>query len=155
MEEMKVPAGKEENTKSGALCAEIPKVQLQYARLLHFGSTLGIIFLGTSFLLYITGMIPAHVPAELMHGYCSLSSAELVQVLEMPTGWTWFSQIGKADYLSLLGIAFLSGLTIIGYLTLLLPSFLRERDVPYSLISLAEILLLLLAASGILAVGAH
>jgi hypothetical protein len=133
----------------------VPGAQLKYAKLLDRGSSFGMCFLGISYLLYLTGILPSYVPPEKMHAYCSVSCSELVQVLDMPTGWAWLSFIGRADFLGLLGIAFLAGLTIIGYLIFLLPEFIRERDIPYAVMAAAEVLLLALAASGLLAAGLH
>ncbi|SFH43253.1 hypothetical protein SAMN05660649_05184, partial [Desulfotomaculum arcticum] len=40
-------------------------------------------------------------------------------------------------------------------LTLLLPAYIKKKDIPYTAIVVAEILVLSLAASGILKVGGH
>jgi hypothetical protein len=43
----------------------------------------------------------------------------------------------------------------VGYLVLLLPAYIRKKDLSYAAIVTVEILVLTLAASGILKVGAH
>ena len=133
----------------------VSTVQLNYARLLRCGSTLGIIFLSISFFLYVTGIMPSYIPAGQVQEYWALSSSEFVEVWEIPTGWAWLTLIGRADFLSLLGIAFLAGLTIVGYLAFLLPTFICQRDMPYTIIAAAEVVLLLMVAAGVLAFGAH
>ena len=49
---------------------------------------------------------------------------------------------------------FLASLTVVGYLVLL-PAYVRRRDVAYAIIAVSEIVVLVLAASGILSVGGH
>jgi hypothetical protein len=60
--------------------------------------------------------------------------------------------LGKGDFLNFVGIAILAGVTIICYLAIV-PTLLRKKDTAYLLMAIAEVLILSLAASGILAVG--
>ncbi len=74
--------------------------------------------------------------------------------LNAPTGWNWVGLVGKGDYLNFVGIAMLSGLTILCYLVIL-PILFRKKDTAYAIIAIAEVLVLSLAASGLLKVGGH
>jgi hypothetical protein len=74
--------------------------------------------------------------------------------LHAPTGWEWISYVGKGDYLNFVGVAILAGLTIVCYAAII-PALLRKKDTPYLLIAVAEVLVLVLAASGILKGGGH
>ena len=60
--------------------------------------------------------------------------------------------LGKGDFLNFIGIAILGGVTIICYLAII-PTLLRKKDKAYVAMAFLEVLVLTLAASGILAVG--
>ena len=60
--------------------------------------------------------------------------------------------LGKSDFLNFSGIAILGGITVICYLAIV-PTLLRKRDHAYLVMTLLEVFVLGLAASGILAVG--
>ena len=68
------------------------------------------------------------------------------------TGWDWLTLIGYGDYMNFLGIAFLCGLTIACYLRVL-PFSLQRKDFVSGAILVLEVILLSVAASGLLAAG--
>jgi hypothetical protein len=67
-----------------------------------------------------------------------------------PTGWGWLGRIGEGDYAAILGIAWLSGCSLLPLLAVI-PIYLGRRDHVFATICVVEIAILLLAASGILA----
>lgn len=69
-------------------------------------------------------------------------------------GWNWLKNVGKGDYMNFIGIAILAGLTIACYLAIV-PALLRKKDMAYFILACAEVLVLTLAASGILRGGGH
>jgi hypothetical protein len=69
-------------------------------------------------------------------------------------GWSWLKNIGKGDYMNFVGIAILAGLTIACYAAII-PTLLKKKDTAYLVIAVAEVLVLTLAASGILKGGGH
>jgi len=83
-----------------------------------------------------------------------MSVNEYLHVAHVPTGWGWASMVGKGDFLNFIGIAFLGGLTIIGYLTLI-PAYWKKNDKIFVVICTLEVLVLSLAASGILGSAGH
>lgn len=133
---------------------EVAPEQLKYANLLLYGSWAGIAILAVTFTLYMTGLMSAYVPASQMPQYWGMKASEYLLATGAPHGWGWFSMIGYGDYLNLIGIAFLGLLTIAGFL-ILLPAYLAKKDRVYATIVAVEILVLSLAASGILKVGGH
>lgn len=133
----------------------IPVEQIKYANLLLYGAWSGIAMLAMSFIAYMLGLTKPFVEPSKMPDYWGMKVTDYVAQTGAPTGWQWFSMVGHGDYMNMLGIAFLAGLTIVGYTTLLLPAYLRKKDITYASIVGVEILVLVLAASGILAVGGH
>ena len=60
--------------------------------------------------------------------------------------------IGKGDFLNFVSIAFLAGVTILCYLRII-PILYRKKDMLYVVFSVIDVLILALAASGILKAG--
>jgi hypothetical protein len=69
-------------------------------------------------------------------------------------GWSWLKNIGKGDYMNFVGIAILAGLSIVCYLAII-PTLMKKKDTAYLVIAVVEVLVLTLAASGILKGGGH
>jgi hypothetical protein len=69
-------------------------------------------------------------------------------------GWSWLKNIGKGDYMNFVGIAILAGLSIVCYLAII-PTLKTKTDTAYLVIAIAEVLVLTLAASGLLKSGGH
>lgn len=141
--------------KKAAPQVEVPPEQVKYANLLLYCSWTGIGILAVTFILYMSGIIKGFVPKTEIAQYWGLSVHDYLAVTGSPTGWSWLGMLKYGDFLNLIGIAFLALLTIVGYLTLLLPAYLRKKDIPYATIVVLEITVLTLAASGILKVGGH
>jgi hypothetical protein len=128
--------------------------QLAYAKVLNIGMWLGLAVLTVSFLIYISGVLPTHVPINDLPKYWGMRAHDYNVLLNAPTGWDWLGMVGKGDYLNFVGIAMLSGLTILCYLVIL-PILIRKKDRAYAVIAVVEVLVLALAASGILKAGGH
>jgi len=133
---------------------EVAPEQLKYANLLLYGSWTGIAVLAATFFLYMTGTMSSFIPPSQMPQYWGMKASEYLTATGAPHGWGWISMIGHGDYLNLMGIAFLGSLTLVGFL-ILLPAYLAKKDSIYTAIVAVEILVLTLAASGILKVGGH
>jgi hypothetical protein len=80
--------------------------------------------------------------------------SEYVHEANIPLGWGWLSLIGKGDFLNFIGIVLLATMTIFCFLTLL-PTYLRNKDLPFVVIVILEVLVLCLGASGIFGTGGH
>ena len=129
------------------------KEQLVYADLLDLGMKIGLGALVLAFLLYVSGILPGHVPLEQINQYWSMKVHDYQVAAGVPVGWGWVSLAGKGDFLNFVPIAFLAAVTIGCYLRIL-PMLHRAGDKVYTAIAVLEVLVLVLAASGIL-VGGH
>jgi hypothetical protein len=114
----------------------------------------GLALLIITFFVYLSGLLPSYVPIDDLPKYWTMRVHDFNIALNAPTGWGWTSLVGKGDYLNFVGIAILSGLTILCYLVIL-PILARKKDKAYVVIAIAEVLVLSLAASGLLKVGGH
>ncbi len=128
--------------------------QIVYAGVLNIGMWFGLGLLIITFFIYISGMMPTFVPIDDLPKYWGMRVHDFNLTLNAPTGWQWAALVGKGDYLNFVGIAILSGLTILCYLVIL-PILLRKKDTAYVFIAVVEVLVLSLAASGILKAGGH
>ncbi len=128
--------------------------QLAYAKVLNRGMWFGLALLVITFFVYISGVLPTHVPINDLPKYWTMRVHDFNVALNAPTGWHWTALVGKGDYLNFVGIAILSGLTILCYLVIL-PILARKKDTAYVGIGIVEVLVLALAASGLLKVGGH
>lgn len=134
--------------------AKVTEEQLAYAKLLDQGMKVGIVLLVITFAIYVFGILPAHLPVDELSKYWGLPVKEYLAAAGIHTGWSWLGMLGKGDFLNFLGIAFLSGVTILCYLALI-PIFLRKKDTIYAILAILEVLVLVLAASGLLKSGGH
>jgi len=145
-----------EDTKS----PEPTEEQLLYAKILEMGMYLGLGILLVTFLLYIFGIMAPAVPIEQLPSYWTMSVHDYAEAVNHNflhrdhgvTGWGWMSVLSKGDFVNFLGIAVLSGVTIICYIGIL-PTLLRKKQTAYVIMAIAEVIILVLAASGILAAG--
>ena len=126
--------------------------QILYAKVLEVGMYLGLLTLFITFILYVFGIMHPHVPVEKLVCHWHLPVSDYLYNLNIPHGWGWVSLLGHGDFINLIGIVLLAGVTIICYIAII-PTLLRNNDKVYAGLALAEVLILGLAASGILVVG--
>lgn len=136
------------------MSSKVSKEQILYANILNAGMLIGLGSLILIFTLYATGIMDSLIPLEKVQEYWVLSVHKYLEQSGIQTGWAWLENLEFGDMLSLLPIAFLSLLTVICYIVML-PGFIAKKDTAYLIISILEILILLLAASGILATSGH
>ncbi|MEW6446857.1 MAG: DUF1634 domain-containing protein [Bacillota bacterium] len=132
---------------------EVAPEQLLYANIINIGMISGMALLIVAFLLYVSGIVPPLIPPEQVPSLWGGKAKEFVEVSHVH-GWTWLQYVGKGDYMNFIGIAILAGLSVLGYLVLL-PALIRKKDIAYTLLVIAEIVVLLAAALGIVGGGAH
>ena len=132
----------------------VTEEQIAYAKILDLGMKLGLFMLVVSFAIYVFGILTPHVPLEDLPKYWKLPVHDYLQQTGISQGWSWLHQLGKGDFLNFLGIAFLAGVSIICYISII-PTLFRKGDTIYAFLAIAEVLVLVLAASGVLKSGGH
>ncbi|WP_051688057.1 hypothetical protein [Desulfofalx alkaliphila] len=133
----------------------VPEEQIAYAKMIKYGSLIGIAMLSVTFLAYIFGVVPGNIqPHEVAH-YWHLSSEQFISATGTPSGWAWLGMLEYGNFLSILGIAWLASLTIIGYLAFLVPAYFKKKDTAFLTIAVVEVAVLVVAASGILGSVGH
>ena len=128
--------------------------QVLYAKILNIGMLIGLAGLVIAFIIYCTGILEPLIPLEKVQSYWILSVSEYLEQSGIQAGWAWFGNLQFGDMLNFLPIAFLSLLTIVCYIAII-PGLIRKKDTAYVVIAILEIIVLAVAASGILGTGGH
>ena len=128
--------------------------QVLYAKILNIGMLIGLVGLVVAFVLYASGILEPLIPLEKVQTYWILSVYEYLEQSGIQAGWAWFGNLQFGDMLNFLPIAFLSLLTIVCYIVII-PGLIRKKDTAYVVIAVLEIIVLAVAASGILGTGGH
>lgn len=125
---------------------------MRYAFLLDWGARIGLLALVLSFAAYVFGVLTPHVPLEHLPSVWNLPVATYLQRTATPTGWGWLALAHKGDLSNLIGISLLAGCSLPPLLGLI-PLYLKRRDYVYAGFCALIVLVLVLAASGILTGG--
>ena len=97
--------------------------------------------------------MPAHLPHRRLAGTLRLPLAvEYLRETGIPTGWGWLAHVHKGEFTGLAGIVILSGCSLL-CLFAVIPASLKRGDRVYATICIAEIAVMLLAASGAMTPG--
>jgi hypothetical protein len=128
--------------------------QLTYANILNKGMIVGSLILLVTYAIYLSGILPTFIPVEDVPKYWSKSVKTFTHELGAPIGWNWLGKIGTGYYVNFIGIVILAAISIFCYIAIL-PGLIRKKDTPLVVIVILEVLVLVLAASGILKSGGH
>lgn len=123
-----------------------------YAILLDWGTRIGLGFLVLSFTAYVFGFITPLVSLDQLPQLWNQPVVIYLQKSGAPTGWGWLALASKGDMLNLLGIAILAGSSVPPLLGMVV-LYLKRRDFAYAGLCAAIVLVLVLAASGVLSGG--
>jgi hypothetical protein len=118
------------------------------------GMLAGILIMMVTYAIYLTGILPAHVDLQLISASWDKGIHDYLEITHSPHGWGWTGLLLKGDFLNYIGFVLLGSMTILCYLVLV-KGYVRKKDWIYAVISILEILVLSLAASGILGGGGH
>jgi hypothetical protein len=129
--------------------------QLLYARVLEFGMYIGLVLLFVTFATYTLGIMDPYIPLDEISRYWTPEAGGVEAYLseaKIEAGWGWLSMLGYSDFLNFAGVAILAGVSIICYAAIV-PGLLKNKDKTYALLALLEVVILSVAASGIIEVG--
>ena len=129
------------------------RAQQAYAASLAWGTRIGLALLVLSFIAYLAGFVPAHMAIDELPRHWSRPAAELLEATGTAAGWGWAAWLPRADMLVLAAIAFLATCSIV-CLILAMRAFVSDGERVPAILCGLEVLVILLAASGLLA-AAH
>lgn len=128
--------------------------QVLYANILNKGMLVGLIGLVVTFIIYGAGILTPKIPLADVQNYWVMPVSDYLEQSGIHAGWAWLGNLGYGDMLNFLPIAFLSLLTIVCYIAII-PGLLRKKDTAYVALAVIEVIVLIVAASGILGAGGH
>lgn len=137
---------------------EPSREQLRYARVLDLGMRLGLVCLLVSFPLYILDIVKPHVPIQkTLACWClrvngTHGEAGYNEQVGVKPGWSWVTLLPASDFLNLVGLCILGSVTVVCYLALI-PLLVRRADWIYVVLAVLQVLILVLAASGVCSSG--
>lgn len=139
---------------AGAEAAAVGQGPLQerYARWIERGTWIGLATLMASFAAYLSGLLPARVPAQELAQWWGLPVAAYLERTGAPTGWAWVLALPQGDALALVGIVVLAGCSV-PCLLALVPLAWRGGERRLAWLCVAEAVVITLAASGLIAAG--
>lgn len=130
---------------------QVPE-EAAYGRWLDIGTHAGLVALSVSFVVYALGLVDPLVPVQELTRLWHLPLDRYLAISGAPTGWHWLEFAGKSDYLNFIGIGILSLVTI-ACCARIMPTLLARGERLYALLAALQVLVLLAAASGLLAGG--
>jgi len=128
--------------------------QILYGNILNKGMMIGLLGLVITFIIYGAGILKPMIPLDQVQNYWVMPVNDYLAASGIHAGWAWLGNLQYGDMLTFVPIAFLSLLTIVCYAAIL-PGLIRKKDTPYVALVIIEILILVLAASGVLRTGGH
>jgi hypothetical protein len=135
------------------LLGDTSAAPVRYATWLARGTVAGFVVMGLGFVVYVAGMLDPHVPLEAVPALWSEPASSYLSAIGLESGWGWAALVHRADMLSLLGIAVLSGCSVLA-LAAVIPEYARQRDRLLVAVCVLEIAVMTLAASNLIG-GAH
>lgn len=127
-------------------------LQERYARWLDACTKLAFVVTVASFLLYASGALPSYVRLEELPELWGLPLDQYLLRTGAPTGWGWLPLVGHGDYLNYLGIC-LFALVVLVCHAAITPRLIARGERLIFLLAVAQMLVLLVAASGVFAGG--
>lgn len=132
--------------------SEVSEEAQRFAETVRRGTTLSLLVLGVTFVLYLTGAVRPLIPIAHLPRYWGLRAVEFLVEVGLRPGWGWAAFVTHGDMLNLVGVVMLGTLSIAAY-AVMLPVLIRRRDRVYTAIAVAQLGILALAASGLVALG--
>ena len=126
-----------------------PALHERFARLVDAGTKAAFAVTLLTFALYVSGILPALVPPAALPRLWRLPLAQYLEMSGAPAGWGWLRFVAYGDYLNYAGIC-LFALVIMVCSAGILPLLRRRGEYLLAGLALAQVLVLLATASGLL-----
>ena len=120
-----------------------------YARWMTIGTAIALALIVVELVAYVSGALSPYVPLRDLPALWGMPMREYLAAARVPAGWGWIALAGRGDYVNFVGIALLASITPVCYLVAA-RRYLGRGDRVYAVLAVAQILVLLAAASGLL-----
>lgn len=126
------------------------RARLRYAAVLDAGTRIAFVLLVIAFALYVAGILPAEVPLERLPELWRLPADEFLARTGASRGWGWIAHLPHGEAANLGAITVLVAAVLAAFLAIL-PLYIRARERLFAAMTVIQILVTLVAASGLLA----
>jgi len=126
--------------------------QLILSRLYSSAALIGLVLVTIIFALYVLGVVESRVPAREVASYWHLDAEGYAEETGIIPGWTFIHTLKYGENLSFGSLVFMA-LTVILCLSVMVVIFLRTRKFSFAVIVLLQIIVFVIAATGV--VSAH
>ncbi len=126
--------------------------QVLYAKVLEKGMYVGLLILFITYAIYMFGILDPYLPIPQLSRLWTQNVHEYLTEAGIQDGWAWVGMLRYGDFVNFIGIAMLAGVTIMCYIAII-PTLLRNNDKVYAALAALEALVLIAAASGLVAGG--
>ncbi|NQU02731.1 MAG: DUF1634 domain-containing protein [Syntrophaceae bacterium] len=122
--------------------------QFRYAGIMEKGMFFGLAVLIVTFILYVTGIIRPYIPLNEFSRHFHKDVNSYLAETNIDAGWGWIKMLQYGDFLNFIGIAILTSITILCYISIV-PVFWKKKDWVFAILAILEVIVLLIAASGL------
>lgn len=123
-----------------------------YARWLDWSTRVALAVLIAAYLAYAAGLVPPAVAVADLPRLWVMPVDAYLEATGAPSGWGWLGTLASGDYLTMVGVALLCLVTVLCYLRIL-PMLLARGERLQAAFAVAQVIVLLAAASGLFAGG--
>jgi hypothetical protein len=127
------------------------QVETRYAGILQWFVAIAFSLLVASFIVFGAGLLPSTVPADDIPELWGLPAHEYADETGFPTDWAWVAELANGDVLTLAALALIAAATPICFVALAV-MYARRRDWYYAAMALLVVVVLGIAASGLVGV---
>lgn len=128
--------------------------QVLYAKILEWGMYIGLAILFITFAIYAFRIMDPYIPLDKISSYWSMNVHDYLEHAKIQEGWAWVGMLKYGDFINFFPIAILAGVTILCYAAIV-PGLLKSKDTVFAILAILEVVILTVAASGILGAGGH
>ncbi|HZM34240.1 MAG TPA: hypothetical protein VFC18_07045 [Burkholderiales bacterium] len=126
--------------------------QQVYARWLDWSTRVALAVLIAAYVAYAVELVPPAVAVADLPRLWVMPVDAYLESTGAPSGWGWLGMLASGDYLNMVGVALLCLVTVLCYLRIL-PLLLGRSERLQATFAIAQVIVLLVAASGLLAGG--
>lgn len=130
----------------------IEPVQLTFASILVWLVRIGLGLLFVTFVVYASGLVSSVVAIADVPDHWHLSADEYAELTDLEIGWAWLGTFDQGRTLVFAALVFFpTGTMVLIGITVVL--YLRQKVPAYALIAFLELVVLIVAATGIFSIG--
>jgi hypothetical protein len=127
---------------------QIDPTQTRFAKTLGIMVAIALASLAITFILYAGGLLPSAVDPDKAAANWHLKADDYSAALGQKNGWDWIFNLSDGEALSKAALALLGSCILVCY-SIAVVSFIKQKNRIYAVLAFLQILILIVAASGL------